>query len=227
MLDSRSLAGQIAKPGVGDPRQSGDVPPFQRAERRPAPSEHQRDSRGGQGCPCDIVGTARLAVVEHLGSLDERRQPRWLGRRTIGGPQLAGLEIDHRGPRCADRAASVHGERIEQLLWGAGTHQNRCSLERVESRIVHRPGDRLHELDIDTVDLTDLVNQEPDEIVGRQLHHQLVDRSAGAPLEDLDPDDAAPHRSDAAGHRPERPGAVRKPQTYDIGLHGDDGTTRP
>ena len=58
-----------------------------------------------------------------------------------------------------------------------------------------------------------------DRAVG-QVDHQLVDGATGAPLEDVDADDLAPHRPDPAGDLPQRTGAVGQPHADDVGLHG-------
>ena len=95
----------------------------------------------------------------------------------------------------------------------------RGRLEGVEPGVVEAAGQRPDLLDVDAVDLLDLVDEQVDERRVGQVDDQLVDRPAGAPLEDVDADDLAAHRADPAGHLPERTGAVGQPEADDEGLH--------
>ena len=72
----------------------------------------------------------------------------------------------------------------------------------------YRALDGSDRFDGDAVDLEDLITEQPDEIVGRQAHAQLVDGDAVVPLQDVDGDHVPAHRADATGHGPERPGSV-------------------
>ena len=76
-------------------------------------------------------------------------------------------------------------------------------------------------LHVDAVDLADLGDEQVDEAVLGQLHDELVDRPAGAPLEDLDADHVAPHGADPAGDLTEGTGAVGQPDAHEV--RGHDG----
>ncbi len=134
------------------------------------------------------------------------------------------VEVDDDRPvarRSCALARSHSASRISSPV-GRG-HELRGALERVEARVVQRVGERADVLDVDAVDLGHLGHEQLDEPAVGQLDDQLVDRSSAASLEDLDADDVAPDRADAAGDRAERAGTVRQPDPDHVRLHGAGG----
>ena len=105
-----------------------------------------------------------------------------------------------------------------------GADQLGGGLEGVEPGVVHGVGDRPHLFDRHAVDLAHLVHEQIDEGVVGQLDHQLVDRLAAVALEDVDADDVAPHRTDAAGHLAERTGPIGQPHADHERFHGEQRT---
>ncbi len=83
-------------------------------------------------------------------------------------------------------------------------------------------GDGPHVLDVDPVDLTDLVDEQGEVVVVGQVDDELVDGTAGAPLEDVDPDDVGPDGADPAGDLTEGAGPVGQPDADDVGAHGPE-----
>jgi hypothetical protein len=118
----------------------------------------------------------------------------------------------------------VRHDRSGELGAIRGADEDGRRLERIEAGIVQRVGHRPDLLDVDAVDLLDLLDEEVLEPGLREVDHQLVDRSAGPSLEDVDADDLAPHGTDPAGDLPERARAVGQPHADDVGLHGEHGT---
>ncbi len=87
---------------------------------------------------------------------------------------------------------------------------------------MHPLGGGPHVLHVDPVDLVDLADEQRHQARVGELDDQLVDGPARTPLEDVDSDDVAPYRSDPAGHRSQRSGAIGEPNPYDEGFHGAD-----
>ena len=71
-----------------------------------------------------------------------------------------------------------------------------------------------HVFDVDVLDLLDLLDEERHEVRLGQGHDEFVDGAAGARLEDVDADEVATHRADAAGDGAERTGPVRQPHAH-------------
>jgi hypothetical protein len=85
---------------------------------------------------------------------------------------------------------------------------------------VHGLGDRANLLHRHAVDLADLGHEEVDQLVVRQLDHQLVDGLAAVALEDVDAHDVAADGTDPAGDLPQGPRAVWQPHAHHEGRHG-------
>ena len=188
--------------------------------RRAAAPRRRRRARRRRRRPGPTTGCPATKATSHgaggHGAL--------LARRT--SPSSSSTTADHVGADRARRRARTSASSALDRVGGADEDGRR--LERVEPGVVEGVGRRADLLDVDAVDLLDLGDEQLDQsrAVG-QLDHQLVDGPAGAPLEDVDADDVAPHRADAAGHLPERAGSVRQPHADDVGLHGERTLRRP
>jgi len=117
-------------------------------------------------------------------------------------------------------ARRVHAEAVEHLERGRRGDQLGRGVEGVEHRVVVGVGDGADVLDIDAVDLCDLGEEQLDRRAVGQLHHQLIDGLPRASFEDVDADDVAADRTDAAGDGTERTGAIGQPHPDEVALHG-------
>ena len=114
-------------------------------------------------------------------------------------------------------------EAVKQVAHGVLLDEEGGGVEGVEAGVPQGGGDGTHVFDVDTVDLGDLLDQQVEEVLRRQLDDQLVDGAARAALEDVDSDHVATHGADAAGHRAQGAGPVREPHADDVGEHGWHG----
>ncbi len=114
-------------------------------------------------------------------------------------------------------------ERCQQAGTGGGADQHGRRLQGVEAGITLGIGGRAHVLHVDAVDRLDLVDQQGEEAGVGEPDDQLVDGPAGAPLQDVDPDNVTAHSPDAAGHLTERAGTIGHPHPDHEGLHATRG----
>src|SRR5690606_6626073 len=148
-------------------------------------------------------------------------EPRLAGRlvaRRQHAPPLA-VDVDHGDPAGADHPGGVLDAGRQQGVDLGGPDELGGRLEDVDPGVVAGAGDVPHLLDGHPVDLTDLADQQVDQRRVGQLDHQLVDRLATAPLEDVDAHDVAPDGTDPAGDLAEGTRPVGKPQADHEGLH--------
>jgi hypothetical protein len=75
-------------------------------------------------------------------------------------------------------------------------------------------------LDVHTLDLRHLVEEQVEEVGVGDVHGELVDCPTGTPFDDVDADHVALDRTDPTGHGAERTRSVREPDTEDVGGHG-------
>jgi len=101
--------------------------------------------------------------------------------------------------------AARHSEDVVGLVDrndGAGRSEDR------DCAVALAPELRAHVLDVDTVDLADLGDEEVHEVFVGEGHGQLVDGPTTAALQHVDRHDIASDSADAAGHRAQRTGSV-------------------
>src|SRR5262245_49812947 len=113
----------------------------------------------------------------------------------------------------------VAAKHLEQRVDVGGFGEARRCLERVEPRVSTWVVDGAHVFDVDVFDLRDLVDEQVDQAGLGQRDDELVDGSPRAPLEDLDADDVATYRADAARDLSERAGPIRQPDAHRVVLH--------
>ena len=80
--------------------------------------------------------------------------------------------------------------------------------------------DGLDPLHVDALDLRHLADEQVDQVVRRQRHHEVVHGPPATALEDLDPDHVRVHRADAAGHLSQRARTVGQPEAQHVAGHG-------
>ena len=230
-------AGPAASASATSPAASR-APPSGRRRSPPAPpAAGARVPHGPSGTSDDEVelGPPQRRPRDVLGSLGrvggaaaedegvEPRRRRWLAD---GRHQLLAGPVDDRSPCGTEVVRRVVDERRHDVGRRLLADEHRRRLEGGQARIGQRlAGDGVDVLHGHAVDLPDLLHEQRDEVRRRQRHHELVDRHAGAPLEDVDADEVAAHGADPAGDGAERARTVGDPDPHDVGGHGPDATT--
>src|SRR5207248_772138 len=134
------------------------------------------------------------------------------------------IKIDDGGPVGLEVPVRLLAQLLQQGADRALLDEHGGGVQRVEAGIAEWGGDRSHVLDVDAVDLGDLLDQEIEQRLRGQLDHQLVDGPPRPSLEDVDADDVAADRSDAAGNAAESARPVGQPEADDIHVHESDAT---
>ena len=134
-------------------------------------------------------------------------------------PSSSSTTADHSAPT-ARRACC--DDRVARARRGRSRRRGAAAVSSASSRgSWSGVGDRPHLLDVDAVDLWTSSTSRSIERPRRAGRPPARRWPAGASLEDLDADDLAAHRTDPAGHLPERTGTVGQPQADDDGLHAE------
>ena len=106
---------------------------------------------------------------------------------------------------------------LECPFRGGRTYEQRCGLERIHPRIAQGIDSRTHLLHVDAIDLVDLTDHQVEQRRIGEFDDDLVDHSSTAALEDVDPGDITAHCTDPTGQGAQRTGAIRHPDSQDIG----------
>ena len=126
----------------------------------------------------------------------------------MGCHHTSRVRVDHCG-KVGDQAASDPvGQPVEECVRGRLDEELGGDVEQFGMPIGQRPVDRPQRLDDHAVHFEDLIAQQSEEVVAGESHAEFVHHHPVVALEDVDGDDIAPHRADAAGHGTKGPRAV-------------------
>src|SRR5690606_22705042 len=108
----------------------------------------------------------------------------------------------------AEDPPAVGHDALEQRRPVPGPDDHGGGLEDVGARVVGGVVEQAQVLDVDAGNGTDAADEPGDGGSVGQLDGQLVDGPAGAPFEDVDPDDLGLDGADGGGHLSQRSGSV-------------------
>ena len=161
----------------------------------------------------------RLAAHRRLCSFDESEDPGFGGHRPDRVEWVGGGRVDRRPPSRPRSPCGV-GDQAASRSAGSWRSTRKAAVSRASRRgSTGAPGTwRMSSTSTPSTSLTSFTIRGEQAFV-REFDHQLVDRLARAPFEDVDPDQVAAHRPDPAGNSTERPRPVGQPDPHNIGRH--------
>ena len=98
----------------------------------------------------------------------------------------------------ADGSNTVNTEFFNCRRWCRRTNQECSGLKCIDARIVQCFGCRTNALNIDTIDLMDLSDQQLNNRVVRKFDHKLIDCATSATLQNADASYVSTNRADSA-----------------------------
>ena len=215
MAGRRDGGGVEAAPHVvGDAGQGQQLGPLPLPELVAGPPDQQDRFPGDEGSGGEVggPGQARGDGRRRGGPLGQGHQV-VVGRRVaVGGQDL--VLVHDRHPVGLEGGAGVGGQGGPEGGGVVGLADEGHRDQGVEPG-VGEVGDDGDVLDAAPVHLLDLPDEQREQLGVGQHHPELVDGDALVALEDVDPDDVAPHRPDAGGDGAEGPGPVGQPHAQE------------
>ena len=119
----------------------------------------------------------------------------------------------------SSRAGTGH-EGLERVRFGEGVADRVSDVERGHSRVLGRAVEGSDVLHVDSLDLPHLGDEQVDDGLVGQVDDQFVHGSTCAPLDDVDADDIASHRTDPGRNCTQRTRTVGQPHAEYMDRHG-------